>query len=131
LTYTGISDIKYKIGKNQKNVKNAFFDFLRGSKGEVHTAMDDVKNKSKLSELIAGGYELTGRTYKVLMGVNKGREFPVYAQRGDIAGLVYNDVEDKIELVFKLSIPFTGKPSRTSAILKEIKKIHTNPEQRL
>lgn len=64
--------------------------------------------KTKLDELLAEGYEFTGKTYKVIMGENKGKEFPVYAIRGDIAGLVYNNVNDKIELVFKLTMPFTG-----------------------
>lgn len=63
---------------------------------------------SKLNELISGGYEFTGKTYKVQTGADKGKEFPVYAIKGDIAGLVYNNEKDKIELVFKLSLPFKG-----------------------
>lgn len=83
--------------------------------------MANGENQSKLDELISGGYEDTGRKYKILMGENRGKEFPVFAQRGDIAGLVYNNEADKIELVYKLSMPYTGKPSRTSQILQDIK----------
>jgi hypothetical protein len=81
--------------------------------------------QSKLNELISNGYEFTGKTYKVLMGEKKGREFPVYAQKGDIAGLVYNNEEDRIEMVFKLTMPYTGTQSRAKSILSEIKKNHS------
>ena len=84
--------------------------------------MDNVENKPKLKELIGEGFENTGKIHKVLMGGNRGKEFAVYAQKGDIAGLVYNHEKDKIELVYKLAAPYTGKPSRTSRILEEIKK---------
>lgn len=84
--------------------------------------MANVENQSKLDELITGGYEDTGRKYKILMGGNRGKEFPVYAQKGDIAAMVYNNETDKIELVYKLSMPYTGKPSRTSQLLKDLKK---------
>jgi hypothetical protein len=83
--------------------------------------------KNKLTELLANGYEFTGKTYKVIMGENKGKEYPVYAIKGDIAGLVYNNEKDKIELAFKLAMPFKGQPSKTSAALKETK--NTNPKQ--
>ncbi len=86
-------------------------------------AENDTK-KDKLSELLASGYEFTGRAYKISMGEHKGKEFPVYALRGDIAGLVYNTEMDKIELVFKLASPYTGGESKTRTILKEIKKTH-------
>lgn len=79
------------------------------------------EHHSKLDELRAGGYEDTGRTYRVLMGANKGKEFPVFAQKGDIAGLVYNPETDKIEIVYKLASPYTGAPSRASQILREMK----------
>ncbi len=84
--------------------------------------MSQLAHNSKLDELKAGGYEDTGRTYKILMGANKGKEFPVFAQKDDIAGLVYNPETDKIELVYKLSTPYTGKPSRVSQLLSEMKK---------
>jgi hypothetical protein len=92
--------------------------------------MQNAEKQSKLNELIEGGYEFTGRTYKVLLGEKRGKEFPIYAQRGDIAGLVYNDEEDKIEMVFKLTMPFNGGASKTSSILKQMKKNHTHPEHR-
>jgi hypothetical protein len=85
--------------------------------------MPGIENQPKLNELISGGYEFTGRKYKVLLGENRGKEFPVYAQRGDVAGLVYNNETDKIELVFKLSAPYSGaSANRASQLLKEIKK---------
>jgi hypothetical protein len=87
--------------------------------------MTENSKRDKLNELLEGGYEFTGKTYKVIMGENKGKEYPVYAIRGDIAGLVYNNIDDKIELVFKLTMPFTGKPTRTSEILKELKNTHS------
>ena len=90
--------------------------------------MVNGENQSKLDELLSSGYEFTGRTYKVLMGEKRGKEFPIYAQRGDIAGLVYNDEEDKIEMVFKLTLPYAGTTSKASAMLKELKKHHTHPE---
>jgi hypothetical protein len=92
--------------------------------------MVNGEKQSKLEELLSGGYEFTGRTYKVLLGEKRGKEFPIYAQRGDIAGLVYNDEEDKIEMVFKLTMPFNGGTSKASALLKQIKKTHTHPEGR-
>lgn len=61
---------------------------------------------SKLKEILNMGYKETGKKYKILSGPNKGREFPVYAMEGDIAGLVYNNEEDKIELVYKMPFPF-------------------------
>jgi len=71
--------------------------------------MDLNKKQRKLEELITGGYEFTGRKYKVLLGENRGKEFPIYAQKDDIAGLVYNDEKDRIELVFKLAMPYKGQ----------------------
>jgi hypothetical protein len=113
-----------------KKCKNAFFHFFKGlTKVRRIRPMTNGENQSKLEELLSGGYEFTGRTYKVLMGEKKGREFPIYAQRGDIAGLVYNDEEDKIEMVFKLTMPFAGCGSRASSLQKSIKKPHNNSEQ--
>jgi hypothetical protein len=84
--------------------------------------MANGNNQSKLDELMSCGFEDTGRKYKIQMGENRGKEFPVFAQKGDIAALVYNNEKDKIELIYKLSMPYTGKPSRTSQLLKDLKK---------
>jgi hypothetical protein len=92
--------------------------------------MVNDEKQSKLEELLSSGYEFTGRTYKVLMGEKRGKEFPIYAQRGDIAGLVYNDEEDKIEMCFKLTMPFSGCGSRASSLLKGIKKTHSQSTER-
>jgi len=71
--------------------------------------MMNSNNNSKLKEILELGYIDTGKKYKILSGPNKGKEFPVYAMEGDIAGLVYNNEEDKIELVYKMPFPFTPK----------------------
>ena len=84
--------------------------------------MENPPNQGKLAELAANGYMHTGKYYRVLLGENKGKELPVYAQKGDVAGLVYNPETDRIELVYRLAAPFTGEPSRASQLLKEIKK---------
>lgn len=70
--------------------------------------MENVGN-AKLKELIDGGYEHTGKFHTVLSGVNKDKKFPIYAARGDIAAMIYNHVDDKIELVYKLLFPYNGK----------------------
>jgi hypothetical protein len=96
--------------------------------GRIILAENDLK-KNKLKELLANGYEFTGKTYKISMGEHKGKEFPIYAMKGDIAGLVYNEEADKVELVFKLNLPFAGVHSKTKESLREIKKtneIHEN-----
>lgn len=66
----------------------------------------NMQIKPKLREILGLGYKDTGKKYKILSGVNKGKEFPVYAMYGDFAGLVYNYEEDKIELVYKMPFPF-------------------------
>lgn len=71
--------------------------------------MEEKLIKPKLSKLLSSGYEFTGKKYKILRGDKKGKEFPVYAMKGDIAGIVYNDEEDKIELVYNLLRPYQGK----------------------
>ena len=68
----------------------------------------DNSDKTKLQELVESGFLETGKKFKMLGGAHKGKEFPVYAQAGDVAGLVYNPEEDSVEMVFKLSIPFKG-----------------------
>ncbi len=70
--------------------------------------MEKELRKSKFEELLNSGYEWTGKKYKIMRGKNKGKEFPVYALKGDIAALVYNEEEDKIEMVYNLLTPFKG-----------------------
>jgi hypothetical protein len=79
---------------------------------------------TKLDELKAGGYEFTGRNFKVSMGENKGKEFPIYAIKNDISGMVYNNEKDRIELCFKLPVKFSGQPSKMVASLDLIKQPH-------
>jgi len=64
-----------------------------------------VEKPSKLNELFESGYVDTGKRRKT---IKKGEcfEFPVYALPGDIAGLVYNYNEDKIEMVYNMHRPF-------------------------
>lgn len=71
--------------------------------------MEQNKTKPKLEKLLKSGYEWTGKKYKILRGQHKGKEFPVYAMKGDIAGIVYNEEEDKIELVYNLLKPYQGR----------------------
>ncbi len=66
--------------------------------------------KEKLLELIKNGCEHTGKYYTIQAGPNKGKTFPVYPTKGDIAAMVYNDEDDKIEMVYKLTLPYKGKP---------------------
>lgn len=68
--------------------------------------MENKTIKPKLKEMLDAGYEFTGKKYKILRGPNKGKEFPIYAMPDDIAALVYNDEEDKIELVYNLLRPY-------------------------
>lgn len=75
--------------------------------------------KPKLKEILELGYRETGKKYKILSGTNKGKEFPVYAMEGDIAGLVYNNEEDKIELVYKMPFPFKPKKKDEKLITEE------------
>ena len=84
--------------------------------------MEPELEKLKLTELIAGGYEFTGRNFSINMGENKGKEFPIYAIKNDVAGLVYNKDKDKIEFCFKLPLPYTGNHAKMDAILADIKK---------
>ena len=64
---------------------------------------------SKLREIIKSGYENTERVYKIRRGEFKGMELPVYARPGDVAGIVYNPETDKVEMIYKLMVPFEGK----------------------
>ena len=68
--------------------------------------MEQERTQSKMDQLISNGYSDTGKTFKIMRGPHKGKSFPVYAQEGDVAGLVYNKEEDKVEFVFKLPVPF-------------------------
>lgn len=70
--------------------------------------MENGKSE-KFKELIRDGYEHTGKFHMVLSGANKDKKFPVYAAKGDIAAMIYNNVEDRIELVYKLPSPYSGK----------------------
>ncbi len=79
----------------------------------------DRQIKPKLREILGLGYKETGKKYKILSGVNKGKEFPVYAMEGDFAGLVYNNEEDKIELVYKMPFPFVTNKKTGESIQKE------------
>jgi len=86
--------------------------------------VDENKKHNKLDALIANGYEFTGKNYKVTVGDHKGKEFPVYAMKGDIAGLVYNNDADRIELVFKLTLPFSGCQAKTTEAFDKINKLY-------
>ena len=87
------------IQKKQKRVKGVF----------VENEKTEKMDRPKLKELLECGYENTGKTFKLTRGEHKGKEFPVYAQPGDVAGLIYNTETDKIEMVFKLTLPYKKK----------------------
>jgi len=70
--------------------------------------MKNEKNV-KLKELTDSGYEHTGKFHTILNGVNKHKKFPIYAMKGDIAAMIYNYMEDRIELVYKMPVPYDGK----------------------
>lgn len=73
-----------------------------------------MQDKPKLQELLATGFHDTGKKYKKVKPGDIITEYPVYALPGDVAGLVYNHDEDKIELVFKMQQPFTLKSVQQS-----------------
>ncbi|MBP7792981.1 MAG: hypothetical protein KA120_07970 [Candidatus Goldbacteria bacterium] len=64
--------------------------------------------KPKLREILGLGYKETGKKYKILSGIHKGNEFPVYAMEGDVAGLVY-----------KMPFPFTPNDKNGLNLKKE------------
>ncbi len=68
--------------------------------------MEQEASTSKMGQLISSGYINTGKTFKIMRGPHKGKTFPVFAMEGDVAGLVYNKEEDKVEFVFKLPVPY-------------------------
>jgi hypothetical protein len=79
----------------------------------------EMQMKPKLKEILGLGYKDTGKKYKILSGIHKGKEFPVYAMEGDVAGLVYNNEEDKIELVYKMPFPFNQNNKNGLNVKKE------------
>jgi len=66
-----------------------------------------TQQESKMNELMKRGYEDTGKTFKIMRGPYKGKAFPVFAMKGDVAGIVFNREEDKVEFIFKLPMPYS------------------------